>query len=261
MKLHKSNGRFAAAVSLLAAFGLAMLNGPQSGGLSSAQAAQGAPQIVSCSPTRGATDVDPALKEITVTFEQDMEEGMSWTGGGPEFPQIPEGQKGHWRDKRTCVLPVKLQSGHRYRLGINSPSYRNFRSAAGMPALTSAIWFTTSGTPDTTKPEPKVPIVVSATPAMGAQDVSPDLKELRVTFNVPMAAGFSWTGGGPEYPTTPEGKKPFWTEDHKTCVLPVELKPNSQYRLGLNSKSYRGFQSAEGVPLVPVVYTFKTSGK
>jgi RNA polymerase sigma-70 factor (ECF subfamily) len=231
------------------------------GGLSSAQAVQGAPQIVSSSPARGATDVDPALKEITVTFDQDMEEGMSWTGGGPEFPQIPEGQKGHWRDKRTCVLPVKLQSGHRYRLGVNSPSYRNFRSAAGVAALTSAIWFTTSGTPDTTKPESKVPKVVSATPAMGAQAVSPDLKELRVTFNVPMAAGFSWTGGGPEYPTTPEGKKPFWTEDHKTCVLPVELKPDSQYRLGLNSKSYRGFQSAEGVPLAPVVYTFKTSGK
>ena len=231
------------------------------GGLSSAQAVQGAPQIVSSSPARGATDVDPALKEITVTFDQDMEEGMSLTGGGPEFPQIPEGQKGHWRDKRTCVLPVKLQSGHRYRLGVNSPSYRNFRSAAGVAALTSAIWFTTSGTPDTTKPEPMVPIVVSATPAMGAQDVSPDLKDLRVTFNVPMAAGFSWTGGGPEYPTTPAGKKPFWTEAHKTCVLPVELKPDSQYRLGLNSKSYRGFQSAEGVPLAPVVYTFKTSGK
>jgi RNA polymerase sigma-70 factor (ECF subfamily) len=261
MKFHKSNDRLAAAISLLAAFGLATLTAPQSCGLSSAQAAQGAPQIVSCSPTRGATDVDPALKEITVTFDQDMGEGMSWTGGGPEVPTTPEGKQAHWRDKRTCVLPVKLQSGRHYRVGINSPSHRNFRSAAGVPALTSAVWFTTSGTPDTTKPEPKVPKVVSATPAMGAQDVSPDLKELRVTFNVPMGRGFSWTGGGPEYPTTPEGKKPFWTEDHKTCVLPVELKPDSQYRLGLNSPSYRGFQSAEGVPLAPVGYTFKTGAK
>jgi hypothetical protein len=98
-------------------------------------------------------------------------------------------------------------------------------------------------------------------PPYGATDVSPDLKELRVTFNVPMVDSFSWTGGGPEFPTIPEGKKPFWTEDHKTCVLPVELKPNSQYRLGLNSPSYKGFQSAGGVPLAPVVYTFKTSAK
>jgi hypothetical protein len=239
--------------------GLALI--AQCVGLSSAQAAQGAPQIVSSSPARGASDVDPALKEITVTFDQDMEEGMSWTGGGPEFPKIPEGQKGHWRDKRTCVLPVKLQGGHHYRVGINSASYRNFRSAAGAPALTSAIWFTTSGTPEATKPEAQAPKIVSIEPTLGAQDVSPGLKELRVTFNVPMGGGFSWTGGGPEYPTIPEGKKPFWTEDHKTCVLPVELKPNSQYRLGLNSQSFKNFQSADGVPLAPVVYTFKTSAQ
>lgn len=244
-------------VGLVSALALIVL----SGGPISSQAAQGAPQIVSTSPSRGATDVDPSVKEITVTFDQDMEEGMSWTGGGPEFPAIPEGQKGHWRDKRTCVLPVKLQSGHRYRVGINSPSYRNFRSATGTPALTSAIWFTTSGTSDPSAREIQPPKIVSANPALGAQDVSPDLKELRITFNVPMGGGFSWTGGGPEFPTIPEGKKPFWTEDHKTCVLPVELKPDSQYRLGLNSKSFKNFKSAEGVPLVPIVYTFKTSAK
>src|SRR6202142_138249 len=73
----------------------------QSGALSSAQAAQGAPQIVSTTPARGAADVNPSLKEITVTFDQDMEEGMSWTGGGTEFPPIPEGQQGRWRDKRS----------------------------------------------------------------------------------------------------------------------------------------------------------------
>jgi hypothetical protein len=179
---------------------------------------------------------------------------MSWTGGGPGFPTIPEGQTGHWRDKRTCVLPVKLEGGHRYRVGINSQSYRNFRSAAGVPAPTSAIYFTTQGTSNTPK-------IVSVTPPIGAPDVSPDLKELRVTFNVPMGGGCSWTGGGPEFPTIPEGKKAFWTEDHKTCVLPVELKPSSQYRLGLNSPSFKNFKSADGVPLTPVVYTFKTSAK
>jgi hypothetical protein len=153
----------------------------QLGGLLSAQTAQGAPQIVATSPARGATDVDPALKEITVTFDQDMRDGMSWTGGGPEFPPTPEGQQAHWRDKRTCVLPVKLESGHRYRVGINSPSYRNFRSASGLPAPTSAIWFTTSGTSAAPKGESRAPKIVSLKPSNGAQDASPDLKELRVT--------------------------------------------------------------------------------
>ena len=257
IKLKGANRRPALTSSLITVLALIA----QSGGLSSALAAQGAPQIVSTTPARGASDVDPALKEITVTFDQDMEEGMSWTGGGSEFPPIPEDKKAHWRDKRTCVLPVKLQGGRHYRVGINSVSYRNFRSAAGVPALTSAIWFTTSGTSNEPKRDTQVPKIVSMKPPSGSEDVSPDVKELRVTFSVPMGGGFSWTGGGPQFPTSPEGKKPFWTEDHKTCVLPVELKPNSQYRLGLNSPSYKGFQSATGVPLAPVVYTFKTSAK
>ena len=218
MKPKQTNHRPALTAGLLTTLALVV----QFGGLSSSQAGQGAPQIVSSTPARGASDVDPGLKEISVTFDQDMEEGMSWTGGGPEFPQIPEGQGGRWCDKRTCVLPVKLQSGHRYRVGINSVSYRNFRSAKGVPALTTAIWFTTSGTPDTSKRETQAPKIVRIEPAIGAQDVSPDLRELRVTFNVPMGGGCSWTGGGPQFPTIPQGKKASWTEDHKTCVLPVD---------------------------------------
>ncbi|MFH1147946.1 MAG: RNA polymerase sigma factor, partial [Pseudomonadota bacterium] len=68
----------------------------------------------------------------------------------------------------------------------------------------------------------------------------------------------SWTGGGAEYPTVPEGERPHWTEDRRTCILPVLLQPNRQYRLGLNSPSNRNFQSAAGVPLDPVIYTFRT---
>jgi hypothetical protein len=102
-----------------------------------------APKIVSTQPANGATSVDPSLAEITVTFDQDMDEGFSWTGGGPEYPASPRGAKAQWRDKRTCVLPVALQSGHHYRVGINSPSYRNFRSAGGQTVPPSSISFTT----------------------------------------------------------------------------------------------------------------------
>jgi hypothetical protein len=101
------------------------------------------PKIVSTQPANGATAVDPGLAEITVTFDQDMDEGFSWTGGGPEYPSSPQGAKAQWRDKRTCVLPVALQSGHHYRVGINSPSYRNFRSAGGQSVAPSSISFAT----------------------------------------------------------------------------------------------------------------------
>jgi hypothetical protein len=104
---------------------------------------QNPPKIILTKPADGATDVDAGLTEITVTFDQDMSEGFSWTGGGPEYPSSPDGQNAHWRGKRTCVLPVKLESGHHYRVGINAPSYRNFRSAAGDAAEPSSISFTT----------------------------------------------------------------------------------------------------------------------
>jgi len=105
------------------------------------------------------------------------------------------------------------------------------------------------------------PKIVAISPRNGATDVDPALKEITVTFDQAMAGGFSWTGGGPQFPGRPAGKRPHWTEDHKTCVLPVELKPGWEYELGLNSPSHQNFRSAAGVPLEPVVYTFKTREK
>jgi len=67
------------------------------------------------------------------------------------------------------------------------------------------------------------------------------------------------SGGGAHFPKVPDGQKPRWSEDRKTCVLAVELKANWEYRLGLNSPSHKNFQSAGGVPLDPILYTFKTN--
>ena len=132
-KFRRTNRGRALAGVLFIGLGLVTLTDAQTGGKQPAGAAESAraPNIVATSPVVGATDVDPGLKEITVTFDQDMRGGFSWTGGGPDYPTIPEGQKAQWRDKRTCVLPVTLEAGHYYRVGINSTSYRNFRSEAG----------------------------------------------------------------------------------------------------------------------------------
>lgn len=231
--------------------------GPAGGGEAAPVDPGAPPRIIASVPRTGDTEVDPALKEITVTFDRDMEGGFSWTGGGPEFPGREDGQA-KWKDKRTCVLPVSVQPAHFYRVGINAPSFRNFRSAAGVPAIPTAILFTTQGASDALKRRATKPTITALVPKNGARDVDARLTELRVSFNVPMEGGFSWTGSGPLYPTVPEGKKPYWTEDHKTCVLPVQLNPSSDYRLGLNSPSFRKFRSATGVPLDPVVYSFRT---
>jgi beta-lactamase regulating signal transducer with metallopeptidase domain len=263
-KFHKSNSGCAVAACLLAGLGLVTLTDAQTSDNSSAATSKNpnaAPRIIATSPKVGAKEVDPALKEITVTFDRDMGGGMSWTGGGPDFPKSPEGAKAHWRKKRTCVLPVTLEAGHYYRVGINSTSYQNFRGTNGLPAAVSAIYFTTRGASEALQIKTKAPEIVSLNPANGARDVSPAVTELRVTFNVPMGGGMSWCGGGSNFPAAPEGARAYWTEDLKTCVLPVKLKPDSSYELGLNSPSQKNFQSAAGVPLPPVDYTFKTSGQ
>jgi beta-lactamase regulating signal transducer with metallopeptidase domain len=218
----------------------------------------GPPNIISTTPAVGATDVDPNLQEITVTFDRDMRNGMSWTGGAPNFPPCPEGKKCHWRDKRTCVVPVQLKPASYYRVGINSKSHNNFRAENGVPSPPSAIYFTTQGASEELKRKVRLPRVASLEPPNGASNVDPNLKEIRVTFDMPMGGGMSWVGSGPNFPERPEGQNIRWSEDKRTCIMPVRLKPNWQYQISLNSPSHINFQSEGGVPLEPVKYTFST---
>jgi beta-lactamase regulating signal transducer with metallopeptidase domain len=221
------------------------------------------PTIVSTEPKIGATDVDPSLKEITVTFDRDMDVGgYSWTGGGEFYPTVPEGQSAVWTDKRTCALPVQLKKGSFYRVGINSTSFRNFKSELGVPAETAAIYFATEGASRGVANRVRVPKVIEMSPENGVTDVDPGVKVIRVTFDVAMdTSSYSWTGGGPTFPKIPDGQKPRWSRDGKSCILPVQLQPGTKYKLGLNSVSHKNFASKWGVPLEPVRYEFQTSGE
>jgi len=216
------------------------------------------PVIVSTVPDVGAVDVDPALAEIKVTFDRDMGKGMSWTGGAPLFPPVDKSRKAEWIDARTCILPVKLEKGTYYRVGINSSSRRNFRAADGKPAASSVLYFVTREAGEDVQSRVKAPTIVSFEPAGDASDVDPATSELRVTFSVPMDAGMSWTGEGPNFPKLGQGKRATWSEDKLTCTLPVSLAAKRSYELGLNSLTHNNFQSAWGVPLEPTVYKFQT---
>jgi hypothetical protein len=235
--------------------------GTGAAGRTEAAAEAGPPRIVATSPTAGATDVDPATTRIAVTFDRDMGRGFSWTGGGgPEYPPPPPGSKPQWLDKRTCVLPATLEGARFYRVGINSTSFQNFSSADGVPALASAIYFTTRGASEELKARVAAPKLVTLEPPNGAASVDPALTEIRATFSTAMGGGFSWVGGGDDFPEIPKGMGARWSEDKKTCILPVRLKPNWTYHLGLNNPAFTNFTSEVGVPLEPVEYTFTTAG-
>ena len=89
------------------------------------------PSVVKTAPAAGATDVDPALKELTFTFSKEMTDG-SWSVcqiNTENFPEPGEGKMHYLPDKRTCVMPVKLQHGKTYVLWLNRAQFQNFRDA------------------------------------------------------------------------------------------------------------------------------------
>src|SRR5258708_884871 len=83
--------------------------------------------VVKTVPEAGASDVDPGTTEIRVTFSQPMEDkSWSWSTASKEtFPKTP-GKPRYLEDRRTAVLPVKLEPGKTYAIWVNSPKFRNF---------------------------------------------------------------------------------------------------------------------------------------
>jgi hypothetical protein len=215
------------------------------------------PTLASSEPAVGATDVDPGLKTITLSFNQDMNtSGWSVTGGGDVFPPI-DGEI-HYKDERTLVIPVDLEPGKFYRFGINSKSHNNFRNADGVPARHEVVAFCTEGASEEEKAKLAPPRIVSLEPANGAEDVPPDTAELRVEFNQTMGGGMSWTRIDAAFPQTP--RRAQWNEERTVCTLPVALEPGREYGLSLNSPTYAiNFQTEYGIPLEPVEWRFTTA--
>jgi hypothetical protein len=119
------------------------------------------PRVVRMWPDHGDSGVDPALSEIRVEFDQDMNPGgRSICGGGPSFPKLDGSQR--WDSPRVMVIPVKLEAGHEYRLNVNCPSARNFRSAAGEPAESTPLRFTTAKPGEKAEPAPDLTPEVNA---------------------------------------------------------------------------------------------------
>jgi hypothetical protein len=89
------------------------------------------PRVVSMTPANGATDVDPGLKAIVVTFDRPMATGgYAVVGGGPHFPETT-GRGSYDAEGRVFTLPVKLKPDWSYEFWLNRGRYDSFRSAKG----------------------------------------------------------------------------------------------------------------------------------
>jgi Bacterial Ig-like domain len=102
------------------------------------------PAVIKTYPVAGDTSVSPSVKEIRVTFSKDMmtKEQWSWVIFSKDtFPKISGKVK--FIDKRTCVAPVKLESGKTYAIWFNHNKYDNFKDVQNHPAIPYLLVFQT----------------------------------------------------------------------------------------------------------------------
>ena len=103
-----------------------------------------APSVVKTVPQCGDTAVDPALKEVRVTFSKDMMTNRMWSIcqiSKESFPQ--SGGQVHYVDNRTCVMPVNLEPGKTYVLWFNRGQFNAFRDTQKNPSVPYQLVFET----------------------------------------------------------------------------------------------------------------------
>ncbi len=233
------------------------------------------PLVLGTTPPAFADGVAPSLKAITVTFDQPMaDKSWSWTqmDKGRTFPKITGGAS-YDAARTTCTVPVVLAPGKVYWVGINSVSHRYFQSANRIPARRHVILFATRGADGKRTRIPKdmldkardinapPPVVVKTTPAAFANDVSPRLREISVTFSRPMMdKSWSWTYTDQKlYPKT--AGQPSYDAKKTTCTLPVRLQAGRVYWVGINSPGGGYFQTPMKVRACDHAILFATKSK
>jgi hypothetical protein len=90
------------------------------------------PKVIATNPKNGATDIDPSLLKITVTFSKPMRD-QSWSWSYEDKDSFPQtvGQPFYTDNGTTCVLPVKLEPSKRYVIWINTARFKNFKDRSG----------------------------------------------------------------------------------------------------------------------------------
>jgi hypothetical protein len=102
------------------------------------------PRVIGTFPENGATDVDPSITEVSVTFNEEMMDGnWSWAyDDKSKFPQMIA-QAYYTEGKTKNVLPVKLEPNKEYVIWINSASFKNFKDKGGNSAVPFKFTFKT----------------------------------------------------------------------------------------------------------------------
>jgi len=102
------------------------------------------PVVVKTEPQSGFTDVDPSITELRVTFSKPMTDGdWAWAQISDDTYPKTTGRPRFLDDHKTCVLPVKLESGKTYVIWLNLPPYDSFQDTDGHRAVRYLLAFQT----------------------------------------------------------------------------------------------------------------------
>lgn len=102
------------------------------------------PVVIKTVPASGTVNVDPKTREIKITFSKDMMDGsysLAYKAEKDQFPKLDGKPK--FQDKRTIVVPVKLEAGRTYALWVNTETSTGFKDEDGRVAVPYLIVFKT----------------------------------------------------------------------------------------------------------------------
>lgn len=185
------------------------------------------------------------------------------------FPITPQLEKDLtpklFRDKATARLPEKEKAAAIEFLR-NTVQFTS-RDVAGrkisfvefpLSRKTISLWIEFFRRLRDEKMAAAIPHVIALEPANGAQNVDPNLSEIKVTFDRPMSPN-SWSfcqRGSDNFPDFLA--KPSFNADRTVITVPVRLRPEWKYYIFLNSPPFLGFRSAQGGTLPAVPWSFST---
>lgn len=209
------------------------------------------PLVESTVPANAATDVSVNLNSISVTFNQEMNTGIagtveivntqtSATEGSVSSPQ--------WSgDSKTVTLAYSGQLDYVTNYTIKISGFKN-SSNVQMDENTGNSFTTTAR-----------PVLISTTPANGANNVSINLNNVSITFNKAMN---SLIAGATEikFGASVVGAftSPYWSSDSRTIILTFTgaLDYNTNYTLNIG-----GFTDNTGAVMEDAVINFTTEQK
>ena len=218
------------------------------------------PKIVSADPGFWSVGVSPAAQDrISLTFDKPMRPGFSsWAGRNSITPELNSPATSS-EDRRTFILPVKLQPAKVYVFGLNEKGIRGigFQDDKGLTLTPTYLVFQTAGN---VAPDAAPPRLVSAVPAQGTQQVDPSTtRSITLAFDKamdPKKHGVQLTEGG--RPVDLTAARFQYSPDGKTFGLAYDFKPSTSYEVTLNSTTNIGFATTTRIPLWPVRFSFTT---